>query len=761
MTERNKHFSAPAVGLFLIIIMLGRDASTGSVLYRLTMGVAYPALFVLMGYNMHFPKNGKQFIKRTAEEALTLLVPSYVSYFCIQLYTYANKNWGDAAYWNVYMDYMRDTFRYSAPRSYGDIPSIGIAWILISIFFTRLIINGVWIAVHAIYVNNKSSVKISEKTVTKVIYIVVGLVGMVLLHHYIILPLNLSAVFLLVLITTVGIIWKENIGKLNAKWQYLAISIMTIVGLIALAGNKLMDVGGMSFPGQLISVILSLSCIIPAIYLARIISKIRFIRDGLTLMAKYSTEIIISFELSSIYSVLWAVDNEKISDIINIICTIALALITVQIIHTIKNKSPYYIQNDRTNIYYKAIIITYYIAVLIAYISAAMEYGALTKILPSGLTSTLIALSTSVLLLLYSTALPRYRSFAFSILMTSLVAISLCQTIIMHNESSIFTLTLLAGTSIFATTHIIGKIIWLTESIFVFIMYILSMNGYVLYSVISTGTGDLTGHSFGILGKNELAALLLSMSIAYCMGRKSNKRYWLIADVMVIGFNAFINKRYVGGRSDFTLTVLLLLGTVVYRMLGEETLRIRVLNKISEIIHCVIGIPIYIIIMIACVVMSWIYDGVHAPFANIISRFTDITTYAARLWLSKTALLVYKPKFWGQYIYEDATTTSTQGAGYFWIDCSYVRILLMYGVAVTCILLIILTYTQYKNARQENYYFVMLGIIVALMGIMGHRIPQYLFNPMPAVMLADCFIEEQKRNSTKEAPQNTYSLHQA
>ena len=57
MVKHKHDLSTSAVGFFLIIILISKFATTGSVLYRIEMGVAYPALFILIGYNLRFPKN--------------------------------------------------------------------------------------------------------------------------------------------------------------------------------------------------------------------------------------------------------------------------------------------------------------------------------------------------------------------------------------------------------------------------------------------------------------------------------------------------------------------------------------------------------------------------------------------------------------------------------------------------------------------------------------------------------------------------------
>ena len=63
--------------------------------------------------------------------------------------------------------------------------------------------------------------------------------------------------------------------------------------------------------------------------------------------------------------------------------------------------------------------------------------------------------------------------------------------------------------------------------------------------------------------------------------------------------------------------------------------------------------------------------------------------------------------------------------------------ILMYGIASTISIIIILTLYQYINAKNKRYFLVFVGTIMALMGIMGHRLPIYLFNPIPAVLFAD------------------------
>ena len=738
MVKHKHDLSTSAVGFFLIIILISKFATTGSVLYRIEMGVAYPALFILIGYNLRFPKNWRKFVRQTGKEFLILMVPSYVSHFFLQLYTYANKNWGSAAYWKVYMNYMKDTFYYSSSRAYGDVPSIGVVWILISTFFTRLIINGIWIAVDAIYRRGKIRFKVNQTVVTWIIYLITGFIGMFLLGRYIILPLNLSVVFLAVMLAAIGMIWKRYNGRVEKKWQIAVLAGMLAIGIIAIANNRLMDIGGLSFPGRLLSVVFSLCCIFPICYLIQLLSKDIIADDILSFHAKYGIILLVISELDALYSALWSQDNLALATVARLIAIVALCAVGFQTWHLFKRGKRQEAVNIALNKrYHKAITVIYYIDVTALYIAAAIPFGKVDHFISERTSQALVTVPTVILFALLAIAISRYSNQGIAILFAIIAFTALVQMIVRQNQNSVFALALLAGTSILASSHVIGKIIWITESAFILTMYWFSMNGYIPYQVVSTGTGNFTGHSFGTIGKNELAAFLLIVGISYCIARKSKKRYLIIWDIIVIGFNAFINYRYVGGRSDFALTVLLLIGTVIYRMLGEEPLRNKIFGNIVKWFHYIVGIPIYIYIMFTYLLMAWKYDGINIPLGNVISKFTDITTYAARLWLSKTAMMVYKPKLWGQYIYENSSTTAGEGAGYFWIDCSYVRMPLMYGIVATCIVISVLTIYQTVYAKRKKYYMVFLGMIIALMGIMGHRIPLFLFNPLVTIVFAD------------------------
>lgn len=733
--NRQEHMGAAGMGLFILIIIISKYAATGSLLYRFEVGVAYPAIFVLTGYNMRFPKNKKELLKKTIKEFLILIVPSYISYFALQLYTYANTNWGSIAYWNVYMNYMKSTFYYSSAREYGDIPSIGPVWLLISLFITRLVINIISTIICEIYRTKHVKFRIGCNDVAILLCLAIGIIGSTLIFTYTILPLNLSIDFLAILLSSVGMAWKRIYQKRNNKVYYTSVMLMAIVGIIAIFNNKLIDMVGLEFSGYYLAVLLSLCCIIPICHAANYFSKCSAINDIFSLQAKYGIIIIISYEFDAIFSVIWNIDNPTLSAIARVAMVYAISGMVIQTWNLITSDKRQESINDAIRLkYHKAITVIFYITIAILYLTAAMPYGAIYYIIPEETSRTFEKVPIAILIIIFSYAVTCYKSKKNASFMTVIVWLAFVQTIIRQNQDSVLGFVLLAGASILSSQYLVGRVIMGVELAFVLTMYTLSINGYIPYRIVNA-TSVLTGHSFGTIGKNELAAFFLIIGITCCISHKHKNKYTVMLDTAFIGLLAFINYRYVGGRSDFALTVLLLLGNIAYQIFGKTIAKFNIVENISKWLHYLIGIPIYLIVMFSYIAMASTYDGTNIPFGNIISKFTDATTYGYRLWLSKTAMMVYHPKFWGQYIFE--TLSPSEGAGYFWIDNSYVRMLLMYGIAATSSAIIILTLYQYIYAKNKRYFMVFIGIIIALMGIMGHRVPLYLFNPIPALLFAD------------------------
>lgn len=728
LTQKNR-WAGVAVGFYILIFLCDKYFAIGSVPYRFETGVAYPAIFVLSGYLMQCDIDWIHFRKRAVQEFLLLFVPSYIFFFLIKVYQYAMLNWGSVDYWWKYVREAGYSIYYSSARDLGDIGKFGPVWMLVVLFFSRQIVNAIAVITHNICIkqvrhrNNRIS---REESLQWGTCTAIGIAGLILMKQYILLPLNLNTAMLATLLITLGIIWRRLAGTIPARRLIVVMAVSGVASFAGIVTNHYMDLVGLSYPGLTGGLVLSLFAVFFFSNLIKYLAYIPGLASFLRLISKHFILLTLIAEISEIYSILWSTDFKIWSTIILGITILALTELILQVGNIIFPGRKW-TRNDKSIAlkWRKLFDVLLYISEGTLFLTETLGYASLRKIIPDNVQTALIMTAVSTLLLIYAFRMPRFENNKVHIFMISIIGIALYYAIWKHDVNSQYCLYIFVAAAIGTDIFVMGKLICTISLCVIISLYYLCMNGYIPYEVTTLSvTSSLAGHLFGFGHKNIASGYLLTSMIAYCMSRKSNNRLWLILDTAFIGFFAFINYRYIGGRTEFVLMVLLLVGTILYRLIGKEPLKNKTFYTITKWTHYIIGIPIYVIIIALSIIISWTYNGTHAMFQEVISKFTDPATYTYRLWLNKTALMVYKPKIWGQYIYENY---STQG-DYFFIDSSYIKLLLMDGIIFTIIFLMIATLTQYVNAKEGRFYYVFLGTIVALSGIMERQMLNLVFN---------------------------------
>lgn len=119
-------------------------------------------------------------------------------------------------------------------------------------------------------------------------------------------------------------------------------------------------------------------------------------------------------------------------------------------------------------------------------------------------------------------------------------------------------------------------------------------------------------------------------------------------------------------------------------------------------------------------------------FLNIINQ-----VISGRLSLGKTGLEKYGIDLFGQAVEMIGAGGTTEfPSDYFFIDCSYVHVLLRYGVIFTIILLAIYIVCSYKN--KHDIYFLFAILLLAINSVIAHHILDLAYNPFACVLLAVC-----------------------
>ena len=86
--------------------------------------------------------------------------------------------------------------------------------------------------------------------------------------------------------------------------------------------------------------------------------------------------------------------------------------------------------------------------------------------------------------------------------------------------------------------------------------------------------------------------------------------------------------------------------------------------------------------------------------------------------------------------------------GYNYVDCSYIQMMLEYGVIFLAIVVGIYTIAVYRAVKEEDWYLVFALLIVLGFGITEPRLMNFAFNPFP--LMAFCRLRQPEIERRKE-----------
>lgn len=120
------------------------------------------------------------------------------------------------------------------------------------------------------------------------------------------------------------------------------------------------------------------------------------------------------------------------------------------------------------------------------------------------------------------------------------------------------------------------------------------------------------------------------------------------------------------------------------------------------------------------------------------------TLLSFRLKLSKEGVDTYPIKLFGKNIIEVGLGSSTTGRDYyFFLDDSYVRILLKYGLVLLVVTLVLCMLLSKRASEERRFVLVMALVAIAVHAFMENRLIDMAFNPMIFAMFATLAPREQ------------------
>ena len=274
--------------------------------------------------------------------------------------------------------------------------------------------------------------------------------------------------------------------------------------------------------------------------------------------------------------------------------------------------------------------------------------------------------------------------------------------------------------------------------ILLLIMAIFSLLG-IIPNLIYRAAPRPPRYSLGLIYTSSLATHYFYLVLAYCYLRFSKLRW---TDYLLIIIGDVIFMMITNTKLDFIATLIV----IPVMFIAQRAFRG---HKLSEILASFwwIAVPITSSIIIFA---SYFYDGSN----HIMKAVDDLTS--GRLGLGHRALTNYDINILGQTIVEH-TYGGSKGlklanqlngvSHYFFIDSSYIRMFLLWGLLAFILIIVYMTYIAMRSIFRRTFVLAAIILIASLNFMFEPDIIKIIYDPfLLALFATPCFykIQEEK-----------------
>lgn len=251
-------------------------------------------------------------------------------------------------------------------------------------------------------------------------------------------------------------------------------------------------------------------------------------------------------------------------------------------------------------------------------------------------------------------------------------------------------------------------------------------------------------NSFGANYPTDFGAHVLYIVLAYIYtlrGKLDIKRGLL---VLLVGF-------FVIDQTDARLDAyLIIIVAIVFFIYNIAVNSIQGNSKLSIIAYIMaFSVPV-------AFVSSNLLTYVYTPFNNIMYKLNIL--FSARLVLGKQAFVRYPIKFFGQYIQQigaggyNGYMSSSLGNNYnyFFIDSSFVNMLLSYGILFSGYLVILISLRLVTKVKQGDYVLVLIFIFVTISSVVDQHFLEVAYNPFTLFIFSSMLYNKDVENEIRE-----------
>lgn len=268
---------------------------------------------------------------------------------------------------------------------------------------------------------------------------------------------------------------------------------------------------------------------------------------------------------------------------------------------------------------------------------------------------------------------------------------------------------------------------------------------YSLLGIIRNLTFERNGiarQALGIDYPTDLAAYILYLALAYCFLKYNHLKWYHYLGLLFLSFilNLITNAR---------LDVYALILTIIIFIIAKRAQQPQ--NRFSRItVSSFWGLSL--ILPYIYFLLTYYYN----PTNEVFIKLNDLLS--GRLLFGHVALSKYGITMLGQHVVEQGWggvqglhVFQTAQFKYFFIDSTYIRLLVIYGSVLAIFIITSLIIISVRETLRHNYVFPAIILIITISSLIDQHLIEITFNPFLLALLANTYTKsaEEKINNER------------
>lgn len=297
--------------------------------------------------------------------------------------------------------------------------------------------------------------------------------------------------------------------------------------------------------------------------------------------------------------------------------------------------------------------------------------------------------------------------------------------------------------------------VYLLLNISIFVLTVCASFLNLVENLVYYASDEGIRNSFGYIYVTDFAAhVFFCVLIAFYLGRNQLRWFHYVLTCALAG----VVFAFCKAKLDTTCIVITVLLFGIHNILKRQSINeqpgkkeVEVANDLSDVnvfkwtkiyfgwkkIWMRVGVCIMPILTMLALILAYQYNPSNEMLVNIDEFSTG------RVSLSNMGLKEYGVKLFGQDVPMVGFGGTTEWPkDYFFIDCSYLNILLRYGLVFLVFVLLAYSYICIKN--KDNTEFLFLIIILSISSIIDHHLLETAYNPFGFALFAHTKIKQLK-----------------